>query len=200
MGQAAQRLRQKNITILSMNCAGGILYHDLGLRFLSPTINLYMQAEDFIKFCENFSYYLSLKYMQKCNDPIVIANRTYPIAYLGDLKLFLVHYASVEQAEQKWNERKQRIQWDNVIIIATDRDGMTDELKDRFEELPYSKVMFTHLPDEKHPSSFYLKGYENENAVGIITEPIGWRGKRVIDQFDYISFFNSAGKMENSDS
>ncbi len=82
-------------------------------------------------------------------------------------------------------------------MIATDRDGMTEALKDRFGHLPYPKVMFTHLPDEKHPSSFYLKGYERENSVGIITEPIGWRGKRAIDQFDYITFFNSAGIREN---
>ena len=42
----------RNVTILSMNCTGGILYHELGLPFLSPTINLYIQAEDFIRFCE----------------------------------------------------------------------------------------------------------------------------------------------------
>ena len=200
MKHAAQRLRDKNITILSMNCAGRILYHDLGLRFLSPTINLYMQAEDFIRFCSRLPYYLSLDHLRPCVDPAILDGRTYPVAWLGDIKLFLVHYASVEQAEEKWNERKKRIQWERIVLLATDRDGMTDALKDRFEQLPYPKVMFVHLPDSRHPSCYYLKGYEKENAVGLITESTGWRGLRAIDQFDYTAFFNSVASKENNDS
>lgn len=34
------RLENSDITILSNNCIGGIIYHKLGLRFKSPTINL----------------------------------------------------------------------------------------------------------------------------------------------------------------
>lgn len=200
MERATQRLRQKSITILSMNCTGGILYHDLGLRFLSPTINLYMQAEDFIRFCCRLPYYLSLDHLRPCVDPAILGGRTYPVAWLGDLKLFLVHYASVEQAEAKWNERKTRIQWDHIVLLATDRDGMTDALKDQFEQLPYPKVMFVHLPDIQHPSCFYLKGFETENAVGIVTESRGWRGLRLIDQFDYVEFFNNAANKEICDS
>lgn len=46
-------IKNKDFTIFSSNCTGGVLYHDLGLEFLSPTINLYMNCEDFIKFCED---------------------------------------------------------------------------------------------------------------------------------------------------
>ena len=35
-------LKNKDFTIFSCNCTGGVLYHDLGMKFLSPTINLYM--------------------------------------------------------------------------------------------------------------------------------------------------------------
>lgn len=183
------RLKHGSVSILSMNCTGGILYHDLGLPFLSPTINMYMQAEDFIKFCEDLPHYLSIEEMTECNDPAIKGDRTYPVAFLDDIKLFLVHYRSVAQAQGKWNERKQRIQEDSIVIIATDRDGMTHALKDRFEKLPYPKVMFVHRPDH-HPSSFYLKGYEADESVGIITEPIGWKGIRPIDQFDWIGLLN----------
>lgn len=182
--------KAKGASIISMNCNGGIISHNLGLRFLSPTVNLYMNAEDFIKFCEKLKYYLSVEKMVECKDSDVIGNRKYPVAYLDDLKLFLVHYNSVEEAQKKWDDRKKRINWDNVAILNTDREGMTDDLKERFEKLPYKKVMFVHKLDEKHPSCFYIKGYENENCVGIITDPEGWRGKRAIDQFDYVSFLN----------
>lgn len=182
--------RGKQTSIISMNCNGGIISHNLGLRFLSPTVNLYMNAEDFIKFCENLKYYLSVEKIIECKAPEVIGDRKYPIAYLDDLKLFLVHYNSVEEAQKKWNERKKRVNWDNIAILNTDREGMTEELKDRFEKLPYRKVIFVHKPDKRHQSCFYIKGYENENSVGIITDPKGWRGKRAIDQFNYVDFLN----------
>lgn len=185
-----KRFKKKDISIISTNCTGGILSHDLGLQFKSPTVNLFFCAEDFIKFCENLEYYLSIDEFVECTDPSVIEERTYPIVYLGDLTLFLVHYHSVREAQEKWNERKKRVNWDNIVIINTDREGMTEELKERFEKLPYRKVMFVHQPDEKHPSCFYIRGYENQNSVGIITDHDTWDGKRPIDQFDWVGFLN----------
>lgn len=44
------KLRNRNISFLTPNCLGGILYHDLGLEFMSPTINLMMTQKDFVKF------------------------------------------------------------------------------------------------------------------------------------------------------
>lgn len=183
-------LRNKDVSIISMNCTGGILSHDLGLQFKSPTVNLFFRAEDFIKFCENLKYYLAIDEFIECTDPEIIEDRKYPIAYLGDLLVFLVHYNSVEKAQNKWNERKKRINWDNIVIMNTDREGMTEELKERFEVLPYRKVMFTHLPDEIHSSCYYIKGYEKDDCVGIITDHDTWDGKRPVDQFDWVKFIN----------
>lgn len=182
--------RARTASILSCNCTGGILSHDLGLQFLSPTVNLFMRAEDFIKFCEHLRGYLEIDAFVECTDPEVIGNRTYPIGYLGDLTVFFVHYHSLEEAQEKWNQRKKRINFDNIVILNTDREGMTEELKDRFEALSYKKVMFTHLPDDKHESCFYIRGYETEPSVGIITDHSSWDGTRPVDQFDYITFIN----------
>ena len=184
------RFHNLGVSILSMNCTGGILYHDLGIQFRSPTVNLFMRAEDFTKFCENLEYYLSVDEMRECTDKTVIGERQYPIAYLDDLTLFLVHYKSVSEAQEKWNERKKRIDFNNLVIINTDREGMTGRLKDRFEALPYKKVMFVHKPDEEHPNCFYIHGYEQDTSVGIVTEHIGWKGLRPVDQFDWVSFLN----------
>lgn len=180
----------RTASILSMNCSGGIISHDLGLKFLSPTVNLFMRAGDFIKFCENLEYYFSIDEMIPCTDTNIIGERTYPIVYLDDLTLFLVHYSSIEEAQRKWNERKKRINWDNIVILNTDREGMTEDLKARFERLPYRKVLFTHVPDDKNKSCFFIQGYEHDTQVGIITEPEGWNGKRPIDQFDYVGLLN----------
>ena len=36
------RLKNKDFSILAPTCIGGVISHRLGLKFLSPTINLYM--------------------------------------------------------------------------------------------------------------------------------------------------------------
>ncbi len=182
--------RGKTASIISMNCVGGILYHDLGLKFLSPTINLYMVAQDFIKFCENLEYYLSIDEFVECEDTRIGEHDKCPVAKLGDLTLYLVHYSSVKQAQDKWNERKKRVNFENIAIVCCEREGMNDEIKNRFENLPYKKVMFTHLPDEKHKSCYYIKGYENEDSVGIVTLGENADGLRPVDQFDYVEFLN----------
>ena len=184
------RFHNPDVSILSMNCIGGVLAHDLGIRFNSPTVNLYFRAEDFIRFCENLPYYLSIGEMIPCTDPSVTGKRDYPTAYLGDLVLFLVHYASVEEANRKWQERKERIHMDNIVILATDRDGMTEELKDRFEQLPYRKVLFTKQQNSARPDCVYIPGYEAEESVGLITDPVGTLGKRAVDRFDWVDFLN----------
>ena len=193
----ARDLESRAVSILSMNCIGGVLYHDLGLPFLSPTINMFMEAGDFIRFCEHLDDYLAIDSLTECRETEVMQDRSYPVAWLGDIKLFLVHYRSVAEAQEAWNKRKKRIVPGRIVVMATDRDGMNDSLKDRFEKLPYQKVMFVNRPDPNHASCFYLKGYEQEETVGIIMEPIGWRGYRMIDQFDYIRFLNGAAHKEN---
>ena len=179
-----------DVSIISMNCTGGILYHDLGLKFLSPTINLFFRAEDFIKFCENLDYYLSIDQLTECHEASIIGNRKYPVAYLGDILLFLVHYDSVVDAQDKWNQRKKHINKEKIVILNTNREGMTDELMERFDKLPYKRIMFVNKQDDQHLNTYYIKGYEKENNVGIIKDHIGWSGKRPIDQFDWVAFLN----------
>lgn len=186
------KLKASDVSVFSNDCTGGIILHDLGLQFLSPTVNLYMSASDYLKFCENLQYYMGIDTMIECTDPSIIEGRKYPVAYLGDILLYLVHYSTKEEAEIKWNERKRRINWDKIVIINSDRNGMTEDLKNQFEKLPYKKVMFTNLPNERFPSSYYLPGSESEECLGLVPEPIGWFGMRRTDSFDFVEFLNNA--------
>ena len=52
------RLENKNPTLLCPNCLGGILCHDLGIKFYSPTINLMMTQTDFVKFVLNLENFV----------------------------------------------------------------------------------------------------------------------------------------------
>lgn len=179
------RLTNLSVSIISNNCTGGVISHDLGLKFLSPTVNLFMVAENFIKFCENLEYYLQIDNIEE----LVDETRNYPVGKLEDITLYFVHYKTFEEAREKWLERRKRVDLKNIRIFGCDRDGMTDELMNRFDKLPYPKVLFTHLPI-KRANTYYIKGYEQDKEVGFVLEGVGWRGKRIIDQFDYITFLN----------
>lgn len=184
MLQKRKQLQHSDFTFFSCNCVGGVLYHDLGLPFLSPFVNLYLSCEDFIRFCEAPREYLSL--------PLTPAEQfaNYPMANLGDLTLHLVHYDSFAQAKEAWERRVQRICFDRVFLVATDRDGFNEELSRRFDLLPYPKVLFVHRPDD-NPNHFYIPGFEKQGQVGdLIKKAHPRNGRRYMDHFDWIKFLN----------
>ena len=115
------RIRNRNFTILCSNCIGGIIYNRLGMKFLSPTVNLYIRQYDFIKFIKDPQLYLSkeLKFIK--------TEYTFPVGLLGDIRIHFNHTDNERDARQDWERRKKRINWDNLYIIMYDRDGLTRE-------------------------------------------------------------------------
>lgn len=109
------RLKNDNFTILTDTCIAGVMYHKLGKQFLSPTINLWLHDVEFYRFVNNMDYYL--------DQPLQFIERTdgTPTALCGDVRIFFNHYKTEEEAEKKWNERKKRINRDNLFIITSDR-------------------------------------------------------------------------------
>lgn len=110
-----RRLKNNNFTILANSCIAGVMYHELGLQFLSPTINLWMHDEDFYKFINHLKEYIAmdLRFVQGIAD--------YPTAYLGDILIYFNHYHTEEEAASKWHDRCKRIKYDNLYIICADR-------------------------------------------------------------------------------
>lgn len=54
------KLRNMEMSILSSNCAGGVMSHDLGLPFRSQFVNLALRLKDFVKYLRDLDYYNSL--------------------------------------------------------------------------------------------------------------------------------------------
>ena len=190
-----KRLVNENVTIISPNCTGGVMYHDLGLQFRSPTVNLYFEAEDYIKFCENLKYYLDIELCEFVSDDIT----EYPIGKLGDLTVYFVHYKTFDEAKQKWDERKKRIDFNNLLILGSDRDGMNNELISRFDKLNFAKVMFIKDVPE-YDWQLQIRGCVDGNSVGNVLSPdmrtlkILLKGIRFYDQFDWVGLINQAQK------
>ena len=147
-----RQLDLSDISIISMNCIGGVLYHDVGAKFLSPTIDLFFNADDFIAFISNLEYYLSLT-------PFVKMGERYPIGILGDIKIFFMHYSDVETALNKWEERKKRVNLDKVFVIMAEQNNFTDHNFDGFINIPFPKILFTRNADHNSPDAVFFRKY-----------------------------------------
>lgn len=184
-----RRLKNKNkdITIISNNCIGGVIYKELGLKFNSPTVNLYIKPSDFVKFCKNIESYI-IKELEFVDDK----NFDFPVAKLGDIKIYFMHYESIEHASFKWNERCKRINFDNIYFIMVDKDGCTSKDMEQFEKISYkNKIILTNKNYYKYKSCNYISGFENKKEIGNLMEYKNVYGKKYYDSFDFVKWFNS---------
>lgn len=118
------RLANRDFTLISSDCTGGMVYHEFKQQFRSPTVNMYFDAGDYIRFIKNTREYLDASMVGLADES---RREGYPVAMLGDIRLHLVHYASVGEAREAWDRRKRRINWDNCFYIMNDRNGCTPE-------------------------------------------------------------------------
>ena len=169
-----KKLTNNNFTILSNTCIGGIIYHDMEKKFLTPTINLYITPVDFVKFLENLDYYLKLEITP------IKSSLKYPVGKLGDLTIYFKHYDSIEEAIKKWDERKMRININNLYIMMTDRWCCPYEYLKRFGELKYkNKICFTYREYKEFPFCKKVSKWKDEECVGVITDIANIFGKRL---------------------
>lgn len=176
----------QNITIFASNCMGGLLYHDYGLKFLSPTVNTRFDTPDFIRFVCNIDYYLS----QELH--FIEAPEPFPVAMLDDVKVYFVHYHTNDEAEQKWKERIQRIDWNNVFVITNDNDGVTEDDLKALENCKFQNVLvFTANPMPQYRCTFQLKRFAGKKEVGnTMLRSIFTGNMAVQDEFDFTAWFN----------
>ncbi len=169
------KLKDINFSLFTNNCLGGVFYHDAGLRFTSPTINLAFDAEEYMKFLEN-----PLKYKNASFEFYDCPGHPYPIARINGIEVRFVHYKTREECVAKWRERFERVVWDNIFVIATDHDGMyKDEWKERFDRLPYSnKIMFVATNTPKYDWEIPVRQFLGRNNVEIMTSFANFMGER----------------------
>ena len=185
-----KRLRNTSFSLISNNCIGGVISHDLELQFRSPTIDLYFTDEDFILFCQHLRYYLALPVEQ------VDSGLDYPVGALygdyGTVRIYFMHYGSFEQAKAKWEERSSRVDFDNLFVIMEPKK-YSQALLEQFDklDLPHKVVLL----DSRHPeirSSFPIVGlfYGKSGVKGNLLTYPKRRLRRYVDLFDYVAFFN----------
>lgn len=156
------KLIENPVTILSNDCWGGEIYHQLGLCMTSPLINILTYDDSFIKFAQDPVYYLSQPLvMEREGD---FRNNLAPVGSLGlgDRKVLLnfVHSPNFEDAEKLWNRRKKRVNYNNLFIKAGfNVSERSEEYLEILDQVPYNKVCFYSGETDKQ-FVLYLQRFE----------------------------------------
>lgn len=147
-----KKLKEKEFTIISNNCWGGMTYECYDLRKDTPTIGLYFMSHDYIRFVSNLKYYLSqeLRFIEPKESAYFSefgSNESwcqYPKALLDDVEVVFMHYHTKEEAKKHWERRVKRIHWDKLLVKFNDQNGCTRKDVEEFLSLPYeNKIFFT---------------------------------------------------------
>lgn len=182
-----KHIKNTSVSIISQNCIGGVISHDLGLKFLSPTVNLYMNSHDFMLFVENLREFKDGKLQ------FIKSDKNYPVAICTlrnkSIKVHFVHYSSKEEAEKKWHERYERINYDNIHVVMTDRDGFNNETLERFKKLPYKKILFSSKKIRME-DVVYVKEFRKEYQVGDLIPYATLSGKRFYEKINIVKWLN----------
>lgn len=122
-----KKCKVHDFSIICSNCMGGCISHRLGEPFNSPTVNLWIGVEDFVKFASDLRYYVSLELV------FIDSKRDYPVGQLDDITIHFNHSRTEEEAREQWERRKQRIRYDNLYIILVG-DASAEVIKE-FEKI-----------------------------------------------------------------
>lgn len=115
------------MTIVSNNCSGAYEMRALDIApYTSPTVFLQILPTEFSKFCKNFKHYMQYELTEYVDfseehkyamQMLLGYVPDFPCGLLGDIAILFQHEKSYNVAKEKWDRRKQRIDYDNVYYM-----------------------------------------------------------------------------------
>lgn len=180
-----QRLINQNFSIISNNCWGGYVYRYYGIPYMTPTIGGYFYSEDYLRFLENLEHFTKIpikiiktensKWYKRLSEK---GQNNVIVGKLEDIEYIFLHYKNGDEAFEKWERRKTRINQDHMLYKFSEMNECTEEMLIRFNDITHrSKLCFVRLPRPELESTVYFKGYEEDEEI--IFDTYCWR--RYID-------------------
>lgn len=169
-------IKNKDFSIISNNCWAGRVYQYLDMPYLSPTAGLYFFSPDYIKFVKDLKGYLDtpLEFISpeesKYFDELKKRNQLdKPIGRLGDVEIVFLHYSSKEEALEKWNRRKERVNFEHIIYKFSRMNLCTDREISEFVALPFNKKVIIDTTKDKNAELFCFSAnsidYKNNQVL-----------------------------------
>ena len=179
------QIRNSRFSIFSETCYAGILYYRLGLEVLSPLKDMWMTPEDYFRLLDHLDYYMSfspvLSHMEGVNSAYDSPN--HPVLRLDDIYLHYNHTDDPDQAIKAWDTRKQRINYNNILVTFFAQDP---NLEDAFYKAKkyQRRICFTAFPSVREDSVFIPK----EHGSMYISE-FHWTARPYGNLLDIYSLF-----------
>ena len=186
-------IESRDFSLIASNCTGTLPYRFLNMPYLSPTVNLFFFAPDYIKFASRLEHYLSQPLTFKKTSMYPEGREThqnhgqYPIGLLDDIEIHFMHYTSEADAKLKWDRRAARVNFNNLIFTFTDRDLCTPDLIRQFNELPGRKLLLTSKPMPWIPCAVPVPAYRGCSEVG-----------DAYTRYDYLTHVNYRGLVDGN--
>ena len=184
-------VKNKDVTIFSNCCIGGTMYNDLGLKFMTPTINLFFRHHGFIDFVNHYEEYETGELIFEGGYDINENGNHAPICELvkeglPSIEIHFLHYNSYDEAKKKWDERYKRINKNKIFLVIEAKDEHEHELIEEYVKLPYPKIIFTNEKTNNNKSIKHMKIYDTHPEKSV-TSLVGAFGKRGYDEFDFVN-------------
>lgn len=147
-------------SIIASTCIGGMISHNLGQKFMSPTINIWMTPSHLTRFVCDLDKYLSA--------PVVFVKNSgydFPVGKICDITVYFQHYHTEKEALDKWNERKTRLNPENLYIITDDKRLSSEEL-DALTSVKCKRLVIFTAKENQKPPFFSYNCYKGQEEVG----------------------------------
>lgn len=157
-----KKLQENPVSIISETCMGGVLYHQMGLRFDTPFINVRIGLErnDYFKLLNHLNEYMN-------QAPSIMPGKKYegvdftgwegridfPRLWYDDILIHGFHYNSTEEMLEIWEKRRLRYRADNTAVLKILYDDVDVE---KFELLPFKRKLGFYFKDTPYDNILTL--------------------------------------------
>ena len=169
-----RRLKRKPYVIISNNCWGYELYQSTGREYNTPFIGLFLFPDCYLRLLENFERTMALDLQFKAQSKYYPNKKHYPIGVLGDdIEIHFLHYASEEDARNKWRRRIERMQQARsagaeLYIKLCDAEGCGQAELARFHKLPFSHKLSLGFQAFNHPCHLHIPHLRNKAGTALV--------------------------------
>lgn len=163
--------KDTNWSIITANCLGGVIYHKLGSKMLTPTINMWMDGTDFLVFVNHLHEFIDHGKFKKINEKWQDdLGFYYPIAELSTpeykITINFNHHDNFNKAINDWNRRRSRINFNKIFILLANYEP-NEQYYQQFDKLPYKHKLI--LTTKNIPKKY-------KKIAHHIEYPDTWRG------------------------
>lgn len=178
--RARRRNKLSRFTLFTGNCIGGYIYHQLGVPFDSPTINMMICDDDFFRIMCRPEHYFShpIEEIHDPEFPELISGR------IDDVIVHFNHYKTFEEGVTAWKRRVQRIDLENCYIIAADI-RLTPDMIAEYGKIKCKKLVIFTSGSYDYPWCLKVQKFQGLSHVG------NYISKTMVGKWEFERFFLS---------